>query len=639
MRITGLLLAAVSSLLLSGCKDAALAPTGTAKQLVSEGEDFSEALTMGGIVKFPRDRSRILVRADREVSSLVRRALAASGIHVLSEGVSHERTLEFRVERGELQRDSAALARSSVIPGVTFAGHGPFSPGQSSEITPLGRVAVAFKRGSGNSTAEGLALRYGVALLSVANPDSGRYWWTLAIPPSRWMDPLAFARELGQQDGVLWTEAILAGGITKASPNDPFYYLQYQLKNADMLYGITVDINIEPAWPYATGQGIRVAVLDNGVDAGNPDLAGRVTAGRDFFTNNLCSAPVDCASHPLAVDSHGTSVAGLVGAAKDNAFGPAGVAPGVTIIPVRIFRDQQFLAADSLAIAFHWAWSTAGADIISNSWTFASAGYYSNVPKLAIDTARTYGRSGKGAVAVFSVGNGAQRSIGNADVVHFPATVGGVVAVTAMTKGGLAADHAPDGSQIAVAAPSASSVGYCGMLNGIVSTEPTYSGCASGGVAGVTDGFGGTSAAAPLASGIAALLLERWPQLHDTDVRGRLMTSADPWGATQTFGFGKLNAGRALSATWAPPTVQISGPTSVKPRALCEWTAIVSAGVSPYTYLWKLNGNQVSTDDWFQFSNLGSGSFILSLTVTDAIGTVKTVSKTVTVSSSAAVCQ
>jgi hypothetical protein len=85
-----------------------------------------------------------------------------------------------------------------------------------------------------------------------------------------------------------------------------------------------------------------------------------------------------------------------------------------------------------------------------------------------------------------------------------------------------------------------------------------------------------------------------------------------------------------------PLAVTMTGPSSIRPNSNCTWAASVNGGVTPYTYAWKRNGTSVSTSS--SYDGTGNTTFTLALTVTDHANSTSTVSKTVSISSLAALC-
>lgn len=111
------------------------------------------------------------------------------------------------------------------------------------------------------------------------------------------------------------------------------------------------------AWEASRGQGIVVAVVDSGVDAGHPDLLGQVMAGRDF---------VEPGTTPDDPNGHGTVVAGVIAAIAGNGEGGAGVVPRARIMPVRVLDADGRGRARDVADGIRWA-VTNGADVVNLS--------------------------------------------------------------------------------------------------------------------------------------------------------------------------------------------------------------------------------------------------------------------------------
>jgi subtilisin family serine protease len=312
------------------------------------------------------------------------------------------------------------------------------------------------------------------------------------------------------------------------------------------------DVGALEAWKFTRGKAsIVVAVLDDGVDIGHPNLKSRIAAGgRDFFvpddhpeyTNprpKLFRFPFDQMS---GNDIHGTPCAGVIAAAGVNR-GAVGIAPRCKILPIKIFHADDFAADERVADAIRY--SAANADILSCSW----AGGSSPDIELALQDAGA-ARDGKGAAIFCAAGNEGRALVG------FPARDPNAIAVGASTDGGTRASYSNIGPEIAVVAPSS------GGARGIYTTDVSIpqrgfniGTKAAGGVNGLhTNDFGGTSSATPLVAGIAALLLSVKPELTRDQVRAVLVETADKIGGgydanghSFEFGFGRVNAAKALA--------------------------------------------------------------------------------------------
>ena len=122
------------------------------------------------------------------------------------------------------------------------------------------------------------------------------------------------------------------------SPGDPYRDLQHGF----------AELGLEEAHRWASGAGVRVAIVDTGVDVSHPDLSGRVAGASDFVDDRLGHQPAE---------RHGTAVAGVIASDRDNGIGIVGVAPGVEI----------------LALRGCWALAPGGAEAACSSFTLAKA--------------------------------------------------------------------------------------------------------------------------------------------------------------------------------------------------------------------------------------------------------------------------
>lgn len=141
--------------------------------------------------------------------------------------------------------------------------------------------------------------------------------------------------------------AVLAPAVAHAGAGDPLRSHQWGL---DLIHA-------DPAHPVTTGTGATVAVVDTGIDAAHPDLAGRILPGYDFVSGD---------STPQDGNGHGTHVSGIIAADADNGIGVDSVAPGASILPVRVLDDSG--SGDDATVAQGIDWATAhGANVINLS--------------------------------------------------------------------------------------------------------------------------------------------------------------------------------------------------------------------------------------------------------------------------------
>lgn len=298
----------------------------------------------------------------------------------------------------------------------------------------------------------------------------------------------------------------------------------------------------ESIWPFTTGAGVRVAVIDSGVDSTHPQLDGQVLAGWDAVTN-ADGGTLDCVSH-------GTAVASIIAATAEDGVGFKGLAPGVKIIPIRIAEDDITQDPENattelarLTTAIRKAVDK-GADVIDVSVvTYA--------PDAELESAIQYAIS-KDVVIVAAVGD-QHRTDGQADLIPYPAAYDGVIGVGAIDATGLRETDSQVGSYVDLVAPGDT-------------------------VIAATRAFGhttwtGTSFAVPVVAAAAALVRSAEPDLTSTQIEQRLLATADPSRGgigSQEYGIGVVNLYRAVTerASTAEPGVLAALPAeSVDPVA------------------------------------------------------------------------
>lgn len=241
-------------------------------------------------------------------------------------------------------------------------------------------------------------------------------------------------------------------------------------------------------WPLTDGTGVTVAVVDTGVDAGSPQLAGKVLPGLDVINPNGGQGNTDCFGH-------GTFVAGIVAAAPGADTGFAGTAPGVKILPVRVANNSSDVTADSIANGIRAA-VDAGASVINVS---ASTTVLDTNLGSAVDYAEAHD-----VVVVASAANSAK----DGDPVTYPASYRSVLAIGAVDSNGARADFSQTGPYLGLVAPGVN----------VVSIGPRGPGQWQG---------SGTSYAAPFVTAAAALVRAYHPRLSAAQVRHRLEVTAD----------------------------------------------------------------------------------------------------------------
>ncbi len=287
--------------------------------------------------------------------------------------------------------------------------------------------------------------------------------------------------------------------------NDPYYSSQWAINNNGYLGGMPdADMDVDEAWTLSTGSGIKVAVLDVGVDLSHPDLQANLLSGHDAI-NGVVGGGYIGASY------HGTPCAGIIGAVANNNIGISGVAYNSKIIPIRVGTGTSITTSAAVA-GINWA-SNNGADVLSNSWRLGSV---SAAVNNAINYAVTSGRNGKGTIIVFSSGN-------ENGAVGYPANVNPkIIVVGAITSGGIRSSFSNYGSQLDVVAPGS------GILSTMLNNTTGY--------------LDGTSMATPHVAGVCALILSVNPCLTNQQVRDIIeQTSQKVGGYSYTITTGRSN--------------------------------------------------------------------------------------------------
>ena len=327
------------------------------------------------------------------------------------------------------------------------------------------------------------------------------------------------------------------------SLDDLLYGCQWHLDNTHQFSGgAGFDINAEEAWETTLGEGVNVAIVDNGLHYEHPDLRENVDESRN---HSYSGSDV---SH--AGNTHGTAVAGLV-AARDNDIGMRGVAPRATIYAYDL-TALGLVDADDEQDAMIRNLEATG--VSSNSWGFRDNGFPYSAPDTwlgSIERGLAEGYGGKGISYVWAAGNGgAGTDDSNLDG---RANHHGVIAVCAIDYGDTRSYYSELGANLWVCAPSSGG-----------GAAPRIATTTNGGYR--TD-FGGTSAAAPIVSGVVALMRSVNPALTWRDVKLILAASArknDPgnsgweegalrYGSTTArysfnheYGFGMVDAAAAV---------------------------------------------------------------------------------------------
>lgn len=357
-----------------------------------------------------------------------------------------------------------------------------------------------------------------------------------------------------------------------ANGTDPYFSQQWHLFNA-----AGEDVNVSPVWAAGLkGEGVKVAVVDEGVDLAHEDLKQNVAPQQSF--DYLGNAPVRLAEH-------GTCVAGLIAARDLNGVGLRGVAPRAQLRSFNVLQD--------LTSSNEYDAMTRQKDVVAisnNSWgdawdstgllAFADPQWMRGVKEGA-----QQGRGGKGVVYFWASGNGADPADGPVDDANFDSQANSrfVIAVGGVGRDGQRPSYAEGGACVLIVAPTEGNDGIA-----LVTTDITGSAGYNAGNdstehpnANYSKTMNGTSGSTPVAAGVGALVLQVRPELSYRDVRRVLALSArkcdasSPGWATNgaglhvnhEYGFGVVdaNAAVALARTITPVGPELTASGAAQP--------------------------------------------------------------------------
>ena len=343
--------------------------------------------------------------------------------------------------------------------------------------------------------------------------------------------------------------------------SDPLYACQWHLERPE-----GGDINVEAAWAQgATGEGVNVAVVDDGMYFTHEDLRDNVDTSRnhDYTGSGSIYTPLE---------HHGTHVAGII-AARDNEIGVRGVAPRATVYGYNYLAGETTTLNRADAMSRHRA-TTA---VSNNSWgplDGPGLGRAGSFWVQAVKAGLGNGYDGKGVFYAFAGGNG--HELGDDSNLDELANYFGVTAVCAVNDHDTRSGFSEMGANLWICAPSDD---ITDLHQGILTTENSDR---------YFEEFGGTSASTPIAAGVAALMRDANPDLTWRDLKLILAatarkndprnpgwqdgarkygsaSAADRYHFNREYGFGVVDAGAAvdLAKRWiTAPLLQDSNAAS-----------------------------------------------------------------------------
>lgn len=282
---------------------------------------------------------------------------------------------------------------------------------------------------------------------------------------------------------------------------------------AETIPGGISQIRAPQAWDITRGKGIKVFILDTGIDGSHPDLAGNFKGGISF---------VPTESSTMDFNSHGTHCAGTV-AARINGSGVVGVAPAAYLYAVKVLPGAGPGQWSWLIAGIDWAMKKKGPKILSMS---LGGGGAPTALKTMCQTAWN-----KGVLLIAAAGN-------TGGAVGQPANFDSVVAVSNISSSNVIAGSSSRGPEVEL----------CARGVNVLSTVP------GGGYGTKT----GTSMACPHVSGAAALAWSSHRYTDNVTIRRLLAWTADNLGTPgrdDLYGYGRVDAEQAAFSYWQPPTI------------------------------------------------------------------------------------
>jgi subtilisin-like proprotein convertase family protein len=469
------------------------------------------------------------------------------------------------------------LANLGRIPGVAYTAPVFITTTTGTELTVLDEFIVDLK--AGTSAQEFFSALPEVASYRPLEGTTDQFVGRFAQTTGR--GAIDRANMLRDSQFVEWVEPNFYQNWERfLVPNDPRFGNQWHLNNSGQSGGLAdADVDMPEAWDINPGGSPQtvIAVIDDGVQSTHPDL--------DIWTNpgETAGNGIDDdgngwiddihgwnfvfdtnQSEPQGTDAHGTAVAGVAAARGNNSLGVAGAAYRSQVISIKMFDGSNVASTANIAAALRYAagitsngtgtWNAG--DLVNNSW---GGGASSAAINNALIDGTTIGRNGIGATYLFASGNSGAASVSQPAAQS--ANIPGVIAVGATTNQGVRSGYSQYGTPLDLVAPSN------GGTLAIDTTDRTGAdGYASGNYTGTGGtGFGGTSSATPLSSGIAALALAQADlvgvTIRPTEMRSLMRNNTDLIGGVTydintgkniQYGYGRINAATMLSGIGNP---------------------------------------------------------------------------------------
>lgn len=435
-------------------------------------------------------------------------------------------------------------------------------------------------------------------------------------------DTKAFMRAIASDPNVEYVEPD-AVAIMGSSPNDPLYGKQWALSSNQKPGTTTPGIRAEGAWDLANGAGVVIGVVDSGITS-HSDLNANVLPGYDFTGNNRGgdgTQPGNMPGEKCTITWHGTHIAGIMAASTNNGVGIAGIAPAAKLVSARTITNCNGGFISDIADGITWVagGTVSGVPVNPNPAKVINVSLYGKGACLtSLQSAIDYATS-KGAIVVAIAGNYATDT-SNVE----PANCRNVITVGAINTDSSRWVDSDFGPIVDIAAPG--SVIWSTYNNG--TTSPG------------TEGYGildGTSQAAPMVSGVAALVQSIAPKpLTVAEMRALIQQNVQPFTKTpdQPIGPGILDATATVKAAKAgkiPAAADFKCTESTMIMQVTCTDLSTSRGASISSWAWNMGtglSDMIRTQSVNPWSNYDyPGTYQISLKLTDSTGAVSTLTR------------
>ncbi|MEL6133290.1 MAG: S8 family serine peptidase [Bacteroidota bacterium] len=492
----------------------------------------------------------------------------------------HQHTYKVQISEESLDKAMDQI-RSEQVQGVCHHAYNPASDANTRYYL-TDEIVVKFDEGTPHKRIEQIIRQHALKYMRQLGK---KHLYLFQVTKDTGKNPIKCSNELAELPEIIYAEPNLInrfqGQEAAEPPTDGLFSEQWHLDNRG---GVQLregaDVDILEAWAITKGsRDVVIAIIDDGVDIFHPDFQGegKIVAPKDYVDGDSRPFPVSANQ-----DYHGTPCAG-VAVAEENGLGVVGAAPACGLQPIRFplsASDRELWEIFDFAATY--------SDVISCSW--GPPPVYSPLPLSLIEKfeeiSLTGGPRGKGSLILFAAGNynaplmdmqnvrfryrGTRGIVETTEpILNGFATHPDVMAVAASNSLNLRSLYSNWGKALSVCAPSNNfnpldSQGWV-EGRGITTTDNESRGLGFRRNSLYTAQFGGTSSATPLAAGVAALVIASNPALTAREVRSIIEETADKItdpdidpilghnksaydenGHSEWFGFGKVNAGRAV---------------------------------------------------------------------------------------------